>query len=357
MGTNFLGKRGAPPRLLSDFRNNDRPCADASLAAYTERMFHWDNGLFLSQPRLALDVRRRQPAAFVSHAHSDHIAPHERAYCTSATARLYQLRLGEHRPTIELEYRRPLEFGDARLTAYPAGHCLGSAMLLAETERGSLLYTGDFKLGDSATAEAAELPPADVLIMESTFGKPRYRMPPRESVVAQLLELVHEAIAEGVTPVIHAYQLGKSQEVTKLLTDAGFSVLQHPAIFATSMVYRACGCDLGDFLRYDPALLHGRVVMTLPSEMRSYRLAGMRRVRSFAVTGWAVDPATRYRWGVDHALPLSDHADFDELIETAERVGAREIYCTHGPREFVEHLRTRGFNAMPVNGCYQTRMF
>ena len=84
--------------------------------------------------------------------------------------------------------------------------------------RGSLLYTGDFKLGESATAEPAELPRADVLIMESTFGQPRYRMPPRGETVARLLELVRGALAEGATPVIHAYPLGKSQEVTRLLT-------------------------------------------------------------------------------------------------------------------------------------------
>jgi hypothetical protein len=78
---------------------------------------------------------------------------------------------------------------------------------------------------------------------------------------------------------------------------------------------------------------------------------------SVAVTGWAIDPSTKYRWGVDHALPLSDHADFDELLETAERVGAEEIVCVHGPREFVGHLRAAGFNARPVDGSFQTRMF
>ncbi|HEX6961755.1 MAG TPA: hypothetical protein VF175_07810, partial [Lacipirellula sp.] len=60
-------------------------------------MFHWDNGLFFNRPRLGLDVRRRQPHGFVSHAHADHIGPHELAYCTPATACLYRLRLGEHR--------------------------------------------------------------------------------------------------------------------------------------------------------------------------------------------------------------------------------------------------------------------
>lgn len=320
-------------------------------------MFHWDNGLFFNRPRLALDVRRRQPHGFVSHAHADHIGPHELAYCTPATAQLYRLRMGVDRRVVELPYRTPHEFGDVRLTTYPAGHCLGSAMVLIEGEDGSLLYTGDFKLGESATAERAELPRADVLVMESTFGRPGYRLPPRSATVAKLLELVTEALASGCTPVIHAYPLGKSQEVTRLLTDAGVGVLQHPAIFAISEVYGACGVDLGDMRPFAAELIPGRAVITLPQGSRQFRLAGIRRPVSIAVTGWAVDPSTKWRWGVDHALPLSDHADFDELLETARLVGASEIYCTHGPQEFVGHLQAAGFNALPVSGSYQKRMF
>jgi putative mRNA 3-end processing factor len=320
-------------------------------------MIHWENGLFLSRPRLGLDVRRRQPHGFVSHAHADHIAPHELAYCTPATARLYRLRMGAGRRTVELVYREPREFGDVRLTVYPAGHCLGSAMLLVETQEGSLLYTGDFKLGESVTAERAELPRADILVMESTFGKPRYRMPPRSETTARLIEIVQAALANGRTPVIHAYPLGKSQEVTRLLTLAGISVLQHATIFAVSEAYLACGVELGDVRAYNRELVPGRAVITLPKGSANFRLAGLVRPVSIAVTGWAIDPGTKYRWDVDHALPLSDHADFDELLETAEHVSAREIYCVHGPRDFIGHLRAAGFNAKPVHGCYQTRMF
>src|SRR4051812_33160755 len=120
-------------------------------------MFHFDRGLMLTAAGLAVDVRRRQPRGFVSHAHADHMARHELALCTAPTARLYQHKFGA-RPVREINYREPLEFGPLRLTTYPAGHCLGSAMLLADNGVTKLLYTGDFKLGSSATAEKAELP-------------------------------------------------------------------------------------------------------------------------------------------------------------------------------------------------------
>src|SRR5262245_66536502 len=118
---------------------------------------------------------------------------HEMALCTPATAALYQHRLGR-RPVLEMPYREPLEWGGLRLTTYPAGHCLGSAMLLAEDGEKRLLYTGDFKLGESATAVRAQLPEADVLVIESTYGHPLYRHPPRAVALDQLFTKLGLAI-------------------------------------------------------------------------------------------------------------------------------------------------------------------
>ena len=112
-------------------------------------MFHYDNGLFLTDAGLAVDLRRRQPRCFVSHAHADHMARHELALATEATARLYQHRLGTKHRVREMNWHEPIEMGNLHLTADPAGHCLGSAMLLASDGTQSLLYTGDFKLGPS----------------------------------------------------------------------------------------------------------------------------------------------------------------------------------------------------------------
>ena len=320
-------------------------------------MFHWDNGLFLTAAGLAVDVPRRHKRGFMSHAHADHIASHEMALCTPETAALYRHRRGTRNRVLEMPYREPIEFGPLRLTTYPAGHCLGSAMLLAEDGKRSLLFTGDYKLGPSATSEPAELPHADILVMESTFGTPKYQLPPREEVIGELIALVQSTLAAERTPVIHAYALGKSQEVTKLLTAAGIPVLQHPTIFAVSEVYADCGMDLGQVTKYSDSVLPGHAVVTLPRGMKGFRLAGLKDPVSIAVTGWAIDSSTKYRQKVEFALPLSDHADFNQLLETVEQVGADAIYCTHGPREFVEHLRVRGFTAFPISGHYQTRMF
>jgi Cft2 family RNA processing exonuclease len=228
-------------------------------------------------------------------------------------------------------------------------------MLLAEDGDQSLLYTGDFKLEESATCERAELPRAGLLVIESTFGDPRYRLPSRAQVIGQLLALVSRTLRDRGTPVIEAYPLGKSQEVTRLLTDEGFSVLQHRSAYALSRVYEACGTSLGPYALLQGPPTPGHVVVVPP---RTPGLDMEREVR-IAVTGWAVDPRAKYRLGVDHAIPLSDHAGYDDLFEAVRRVQAEKIFCTHGPGTFVDRLRAEGFNAYPLDRCsdVQRRLF
>jgi Cft2 family RNA processing exonuclease len=310
-------------------------------------MFHYDRGLKITALDLAVDICRRQPRGFISHAHYDHMAAHELAFCTPATAALYQQRMGPRRV-------RPMPFGEAlhwsgiELSTHPAGHVFGSAMLLVNDGQQRLLYTGDFKLRDSFTAEPARPPRADVLVMESTYGDPRYRLPPRETACQQLVDAARQALAQERVPVVHAYLLGKAQEVTRILTGAGLRVLQHPAIYAISARYRACGCELGEFEEFTLDRLPGSVVIAPPRWQKAAHLPGLKNAVRIIVTGWAVNEVTRRRQMADVAIPLSDHADYDELLECIALVQPRQVYCTHGPAAFVERLRQQGIEAFAL---------
>jgi Cft2 family RNA processing exonuclease len=349
---------GASAEISFRAMRRDKPGGSLSFPKYaptlkTETFFHWEDGLKLTESGLAIDFRRRQSRAFISHAHSDHIGRHEYALCTPETAALYQLRLGK-RATLHLPYRQPLQWSGLRLTTYPAGHCLGSAMLLAEDGEQSLLYTGDFKLGESATSERAELPHAEILVIESTYGTPSYRLPPREETIEKFIALVRKSIENESTPVILTYALGKSQEVTKILTSAGIGVVQHRKVFDVSEVYEQCGMPLGGFKLFEGHVEPGKVLIVPPNMGHFDRIGRQTR---FAVTGWAVDSSAKYRFHVDHAIPLSDHADFDELLEAVRIVNPRVVYCTHGPESFVDRVRDIGFDAHPLGRPSQGRLF
>ena len=101
---------------------------------------------------------------------------------------------------------------------------------------------------------------------------------------------------------------------------AGLRVVQHPLVHAISLIYQQLGCDLGKLELCDGAPPPDAAVVAPPRSQRAAALAACGGRFPLAVTGWAIDPAWRWRLGVDYAVPLSDHADFDELIECIERV-------------------------------------
>jgi Cft2 family RNA processing exonuclease len=313
-------------------------------------MFHYDRGLHFTALGLAVDVTRRQPRGFISHAHTDHMGRHELAYCTPATAELYQHRYGP-RLTHAMPFGEPLRWGGFTLTTHPAGHVLGSAMLHVQGEHGSVLYTGDFKLGPSATAEPADPPRADVLIMETTYGDPRFRLPAREEAIGTLIDLVQQVLTAGRTPLVHAYVLGKAQEVSQILQAAGLHVVQHPQVYEITKVYRRCGCPLEGVSLCEGPVPRGAVAVVPPPWQRVAPLAGLKKAVHIGVTGWAMDSQHALARTFDHVVPLSDHADYAELMECIDRVAPTVIYCTHGPASFVAHLRHKGYNAFALEDC------
>ncbi len=155
----------------------------------------YQRGVYLPAQDLWLDPWDDQPFAFVSHAHADHIGKHREVILSTVTSRLMHARLPDQK---RLEHR--LDFLQTaadirpglRITLYPAGHIAGSAQSFIETDdgTGSLLYTGDFKLRAGLSAEPTGWTHADTLIMETTFGLPRFRFPPTEEVLAQVVKVL-----------------------------------------------------------------------------------------------------------------------------------------------------------------------
>ena len=125
---------------------------------------------------LWLDARRRAPCAFVSHAHGDHIGRHDRTIATPATLALMAHRLGNPRKGewLPAGYREPFGIGELTVELFPAGHVLGSAQIRISRDGHAVGYSGDLCLEPTLTAEPAQVVECDTLVLESTFGAPRY---------------------------------------------------------------------------------------------------------------------------------------------------------------------------------------
>ncbi|HEX3420601.1 MAG TPA: ATP-dependent DNA ligase, partial [Candidatus Udaeobacter sp.] len=226
------------------------------------------------------------------------------------------------------------------------GHIFGSAQCLVFVGEETLLYTGDLKLRPSRSAEPAEWHRADTLVMETTFGVPRYRFPPTKEVIDQMVAFCAETIDAGEVPVLLGYSLGKAQEILCSLEGAGLIPMLHGSVYQMTRIYEQLGKSFCKYVRYNRNDVTGKVLICPPSANRSPMLEQIARKRVALISGWAVDPHAVYRYQVDAAFPLSDHADYDDLIRYIDLVQPHRVLTLHGfAAAFASDLRGRGLEA------------
>ena len=332
--------------------------------------------LYVEALDLWVDSMRWQDRCYVSHGHSDHAREHRTVVATPNTARICRARFARReerthlsllppktpaRPQPHFEehaFNDPWEERDHRLTLFSAGHVLGSAQLMIEGERGSFVYTGDFKLRESLTVEPPEVKHCDVVLMECTYGRPQYVFPPQEEVAAQMVAFAREALEGDAVPVFFAYSLGKAQEAMAILGRAGLPLTVHGAVDTLAQVYRDCGVDLPAYSRYHAESFDVRSVLIWPPGGKALPKALRERpVRTAVLTGWSLDRGALFRYGTQRGFALSDHADYPALLRYVERAQPRKVLLNHGRRDFVYRLRALGVDAEYLEDHAQLSLF
>lgn len=289
---------------------------------------------------------------FISHAHSDHAVRKGRIIATPETARLLEVRYNANSAEV-LPCRKRIEIEGMNVTLYPSGHILGSAQILVETSQTSLLYSGDIKLRPGYSAEPIEVPQAENLIVEATFGSHMFQWPRRETIEERIAEFAEDGKRFGFTACYMAYSLGKAQELLMVLAKAGIRAYVSESVFEMCKVYEEFGVRFGDYRLYkDEAEIDGVLVIP-PQKAHHLNLSGTKRgphenaqyshgVKFALVSGWALTE----RRGEVPGIPLSDHADFGELLRYVDKVKPQKVWTTHGyARDLASALRHRGYNA------------
>src|ERR1700682_223506 len=303
------------------------------------------NGLRVRGHALYLEHRGRPPQGILAHARGAPSVLPERMLASAPTIRLLEADLPRAlRRTAELPatYGQGFALGSLRLSFHPAGHVLGSAQVRCEADGLDLVYAGD--IGGSGrraslTAEPLEQLSCETLAIRALYGHPRYLFPPREELLQRLGDFVDRSLREGKTPVIVAAALGEAQEVVHFLGPRR-TLRLHATAFRACEVYAAQGVPLKGFVRLED---EGEVVV-IPPTVRLGRLnLGPHRV--CVLSGRAVDGIP----GADEALPLADHAGFDELVAYARASRARRVLTIDGYAEdLAMALRQQGIEALAI---------
>lgn len=278
-----------------------------------------ENGAILLGRNVVADGFDRRLVRVVTHAHRDHTKALASSNKTSiyiiATPitfeflKLLGYRISEDKK-LPLKYGKPVTIEEETIRLERARHIAGSAQVVVESRNYRVGYTGDFKM--PGTKPLKDL---DALVIDATYGSPRYqrRWSDWEALDA-LISLIDDKIRYG--PVwIYGFN-GKLQEIMIELRRRGieYPFLAEPLAFEMAKISSTeYGVPLGDIRPYTGGIVDESALVFIHESKRNgkMRLPGV-HVR---LTGWEVKSMIRQISPTYYNVSFSDHATFREIIE------------------------------------------
>lgn len=303
-----------------------------------------DKGLYCERGGFYIDPWRPVELAIITHAHADHARGGSKKYvCSPGTAAILRHRIAADIECLEIPFGEKYVFGDIEISLHPAGHILGSSQVRLHDGVETWVVTGDYKRAFDPSCEAFEVVPCDTLITESTFGLPIYRWRPGKETAQEILSWVNGF--EG-TSVLYCYSLGKTQRVlAELEPFLKGPVYLHGAAEEITKIYRQAGVKMPEVRPASEItkdiLLPKTLVIAPPSAHRSAWMKRFKHFQTGFASGWMRIRGNKRRRNVEQGFVLSDHADWDELVQTVKDCGAKRILVTHGNNDvFSKFLKT-----------------
>jgi putative mRNA 3-end processing factor len=268
------------------------------------------------------------PLRVVTHAHADHMTgllqslrTCEKVLMTKATKDLIDVMkspLFMMNGFVEtLDYGKTLQYEEERLTFFPSDHILGAAQVFIEDAEGTrIAFTGDFRVDGTPVLDA------DVLVMEATYGSPACKRSFNTDVKKLLISMVKEGLKHGVVYVFGYH--GKLQEVMQILRDADVKApfVVPERVFHVSMICQKHGMHLGRLMLSEGKEAKELLERNVPCIAFYHMNSGSkinRGVFRIYVSGWEFYAPCRQMAKNEYVIALSDHSDFDGLMEYVRR--------------------------------------
>lgn len=282
-------------------------------------------GAILLARNVACDApEESKPLRIVTHAHADHmiglrqsLKTCEKVLMTKATRDLIDVMRGPlflMRGLVEtVEYGRTFQYDEERITFFRADHILGATQVLVEDADGTRVgYTGDFRIDETPILDA------DVLVMEATYGSPTCKRSFGKDVKNLLVSTVEEGLRYG-TVYVFGYH-GKLQEVMQILHKTGVKApfIVPERVLHVSRVCEQHGMRLGSLMLSEEKEAREMLEKNSPC-IAFYHMGSRRKVAKtgfhLCVSGWEFGSPCREIADKEYIIALSDHSDFDGLIE------------------------------------------
>ena len=299
-----------------------------SLISFTEK------GLFCEAANFYIDPWKPVENAVITHGHSDHARFGNKNYlCHKFTKPILELRLGANNYET-VEWNETININGVKVSLHPAGHIIGSSQIRLEYNNEVWVVSGDYKTEDDGISGKFEPLKCNAFITESTFGLPIYKWKPQQEIYTDIINWINKNKENGKASILIAYSLGKSQRVLQAIKETTQTIFAHGAIFNMQQTLIDAGFDLTPVVRITPEtskeLLKETVIIAPPgAEGTSW----MKKFYPYSIgvcSGWMQVRGNARRRNVDAGFALSDHADWNGLLQTVKATGAEKVFVTHG---------------------------
>lgn len=315
-------------------------------------------GIYCEAANVYIDAWKPVDKVIISHGHADHSRWGHQKYITHHdNIPIVQHRLGE----VNIEgkaYGESFIINNVKFSLHPAGHIIGSAQVRVEHKGEVWVFSGDYKDEADGVCSPFEPVPCHTFITECTFGLPAFKWKPQAKVFEEINQWWIQNQADGRTSVLFGYSLGKAQRLLKHLQPEIGNIYTHGAVENMTEVLR----NLIDFppthlitKETSKTELNGNLVIAPPSAHGSTWIKKMTPYVTASASGWMSFRGARRRRAIDKGFVLSDHCDWNGLINSIKATGCEKVICTHGYTDiFAKYLRELGYDARTEKTQYES---
>ncbi len=316
-----------------------------------------NKGIYCVPGKFYIDPWRPVDLALISHGHGDHARWGMKKYlCHEFTKPILKHRIGEDIEIQTVKYGEQISVNGVKVSFFPAGHIVGSAQIRMEYKGFVTVFSGDYKVQDDGISTPFELVKCNEFITESTFGLPIYNWLSPELYSEQMKTWVEKNREQGKTSIFIGYSLGKAQRIMKSVEGFG-KIFVHNSIGKLNEAIESVGIKLPDYetvyFNEDLKKLNGEIVILPPALLDSNLIRKIPNRATGICSGWMQVRGSR-RWrSADAGFAVSDHADWNGLLQTVKATEAEKIHVTHGQTEvFSKYLNEIGIQAEPVKTIF-----
>ncbi|MCE3282543.1 MAG: ligase-associated damage response exonuclease [Chitinophagaceae bacterium] len=320
-------------------------------------------GLYCSQGGFHIDPWLPVDKAVITHAHGDHARFGNKHYLSHHfTKPLIQARLREGQYE-SIGWNEPITMNGVKLSFHPAGHMIGSSQVRLEYNGEVWVFSGDYKTEDDGISGRFEPVKCNTFITESTFGLPIYHWKPQQEIFNDIKAWIQKNKDQGKASVLMAYSLGKAQRILQPLSEMTDVIYAHGAVYnmQEALVNGVPGYAHRDVkmeritFETTKEQLRNAVILAPPSAENS---SWMKRFQPYALgycSGWMQVRGNVRRKNVDGGFAISDHADWNGLLDAVKATGATKVFVTHGYQAaFSRYLNEIGIESAEVKTEYGT---